>query len=174
MSEQLVNPIMGDNDTCSICLDDLNNEQTYQLPECSHKYHTNCIMQWMRSGNCKCPYCGNLGEGLHENNEEQSNYSFYSKDRYIVLRQFSKQKDAPIILKKLFIQLKKLELKDKNYGKNIKEIQLQNGNFKDIKKLFAKTNNSRHSNKFRIRKLKRDICENSSVIPLILVKKKFI
>ena len=35
-----------DNDVCLICHCNLEDEQIYELPECSHKYHTDCIIQW--------------------------------------------------------------------------------------------------------------------------------
>ena len=45
---------------CVICQDVLDNgeEQIYRLPECSHGYHTNCIMTWFKTcHNTKCPLC---------------------------------------------------------------------------------------------------------------------
>ena len=34
---------------CSICHEELNGD-IYTLPECNHKYHTNCIITWFRTG----------------------------------------------------------------------------------------------------------------------------
>ena len=54
MVDIIVNPLhILDNDVCSICLDNLDKEQNYKLPECGHTYHTNCIMQWVRAGHPK-------------------------------------------------------------------------------------------------------------------------
>ena len=42
-------------DTCSICLDELNNfPQTKIL--CNHKFHKKCIMKWFKN-NTSCPVC---------------------------------------------------------------------------------------------------------------------
>jgi len=41
-------------DICSICLDELNNDQ-YKL-NCNHCYHKNCIKQWLRNNEI-CPLC---------------------------------------------------------------------------------------------------------------------
>ena len=32
------------NDICVICHDNLGEQYVYTLPECNHKFHTNCIM----------------------------------------------------------------------------------------------------------------------------------
>ena len=47
-------------DICVICQEDLCGN-IYELPECSHKYHTNCIMHWFRSNHDTCPLCQNQG-----------------------------------------------------------------------------------------------------------------
>ena len=47
-------------DICVICQEDLCGN-IYELPECGHKYHTNCIMHWFRSNHNTCPLCQNEG-----------------------------------------------------------------------------------------------------------------
>ena len=175
MDNQLINPLSANDDVCSICLDNLNKEQIYQLPECGHKYHTNCIMQWMRSGHCKCPYCGNIGDGLHTNNDNnQIYYSFFNHDQYIVLRRFSRRKDAPIKLKKQITQLKTLEQKLKKIHKQYTELLSKSGIFKTLNKQYIKFRKDKWLINSRIRRLKRDICTSNFITPLILVKKKII
>lgn len=39
-----------DNDICSICHNDLE-ENVYTVPHCEHKFHSNCIISWFRTGN---------------------------------------------------------------------------------------------------------------------------
>ena len=39
---------MTDCDNCAICREKLENN-TYTVPECNHKFHTNCIMTWFRT-----------------------------------------------------------------------------------------------------------------------------
>ena len=46
---------------CMICREELECSQCYTLPECNHRYHTNCLISWFRSGDQRCPYCGNKG-----------------------------------------------------------------------------------------------------------------
>jgi hypothetical protein len=167
MVDIIINPLHTDDDVCSICLDNLNKEQIYKLPECGHKYHTNCIMHWVRAGHCKCPYCGNNGS----NNEERWCQLSFNKDQYIMLRQFARRKDAPILLKKQVEQLRKLEQKQKDINKEYKKLLLKKGRFGDMKQIYAKILRTKYLNNKRIRKLKRTICTCNNIIPLILVKK---
>ena len=60
---------MSEIDICSICHEPLSNsEQIYTLPECSHKFHTNCIMHWFRTDHNRCPLCNNEGINFNEHN----------------------------------------------------------------------------------------------------------
>jgi hypothetical protein len=44
-------------ETCSICQSDINsNAQATQIRVCGHKYHKNCIEQWIRT-HSSCPMC---------------------------------------------------------------------------------------------------------------------
>ena len=173
MSFDIINPLAATDDVCSICLDSLNKEQTYELPECGHKYHTNCIFHWLRCGHNKCPYCGNMGS---TNSESDNDYSYhsYSKDQYIILRRFSRNKNAPSELKNLVEQLKKLEQKQKSLSKELNEIKRKKGIFKDLQKLYHKKQHNFWHTQSRIRRLKKNICNNTNITPLILVKKQVI
>ena len=167
MVDIIVNPSYIEQDVCSICLDKLDIEQNYKLPECGHTYHTNCIMQWVRAGHPKCPYCGNTGL----NNDDNIDYYCFNKDQYIILRRFSRRKDAPLQLKKQVEQLRKLEEKQKIVNKNYKELLLKKGKFKELKHSYCKILYKQSNIKCRIRKLKRTICTSNNITPLILIKK---
>ena len=43
-----------DQDVCSICIDILEDE--VEVMDCSHKYHHDCILEWMKQ-NPVCPVC---------------------------------------------------------------------------------------------------------------------
>ena len=45
-------------DLCSICLNNLDDEQTYTLEACGHQFHTKCIINWFRNSST-CPCCRN-------------------------------------------------------------------------------------------------------------------
>ena len=50
-----------DQPLCLICHDFIDTENNYTLPECKHKYHTKCIIEWFKRGDNRCPYCQNRG-----------------------------------------------------------------------------------------------------------------
>ena len=88
---------------CMICLENLSTEQQYSLPECSHSFHQNCIMQWFRSGSHKCPLCNNLGVNDSMNADNHLGHgSWYTrgKHKYKMIRKYSRKKEAPLVLKK--------------------------------------------------------------------------
>lgn len=171
MTNILVDPLNAADDVCSICLDNLNKEPVYKLPECGHKYHTNCIMHWMRSGHVNCPYCGNNGIN-NNNNEDEYGYNFcrYSYDLYILLRKLSRNKNAPLQLKKHVEKMKILEQKLRDNNKIKKDFLLKSGEFNEMQKKYRKLCNKSWSISCRIRRMKRTICNSNNITPLILVK----
>lgn len=171
MSWMLIDPQEADTEQCPICLDLLNNEQVYELPECNHKYHTNCIFRWIRSGNVNCPYCGNTGEC---DNNSDYRYGNYSNEQYKILRLNSRKKNAPIRLKKQVEQLKKLEQKQKDIRTEYKELSNKTGTFKEIKKLDRQSRIKKWTISNQIRRMKKNICKNNRITSLILIKKKYI
>jgi hypothetical protein len=45
-------------DVCSICQEELNEENCGKLYECSHSFHADCIKQWfLTKENISCPCC---------------------------------------------------------------------------------------------------------------------
>ena len=81
-------------ETCSICLESLNDEQTFSLEACGHTFHTKCIINWFRNSK-SCPCCRNTPELAKQIP------SFYLNERYKELRRIAKLKNAPNDLKKL-------------------------------------------------------------------------
>ena len=43
--------------TCSICLEELKEENSFLLDDCKHIFHIKCIMKWFRDGYKTCPNC---------------------------------------------------------------------------------------------------------------------
>jgi hypothetical protein len=41
---------------CSICLEEIDEEDIYQLEECKHTFHVECIREWEKHKNT-CPLC---------------------------------------------------------------------------------------------------------------------
>ena len=46
--------------TCVICLEAIH-DNSYEIPECKHLFHTNCIISWFRHGYKSCPLCLDCG-----------------------------------------------------------------------------------------------------------------
>ena len=42
--------------TCSICIEAFTSSQTHIILECNHKFHTDCIKQWLEK-ELNCPLC---------------------------------------------------------------------------------------------------------------------
>jgi hypothetical protein len=125
-----------EDDNCAICFNKLNGHDTYTIPECKHKFHTNCIMTWFRMGHSKCPLCNDKGINqditqsnltfslIHNNIDE---YSWIYKRRvlqenYKKMRRLSKRETASKHLKK---SVKKLE----NQEKKLKNLSIEQKNF---------------------------------------------
>ena len=92
---------------CAICHDCLGTNNVYKLPECSHNYHTNCIMTWFRLGHTSCPLCNNKGINVTYSNavehvtiNSNHNSALQYEIMYAGVYKLSKQKDAPLQLKK--------------------------------------------------------------------------
>jgi hypothetical protein len=104
---------------CAICHENLDTEQSYTLPECKHRYHTNCIVTWFRNGYQNCPHC---------NNNPDYSYGYLKKNSLTLktIKNFSKRKNSPKILKTYFNKLDKLNIKYKE--------------MKDMQKIFLKQN----------------------------------
>ena len=59
--------------TCSICLEELKEENTFTLDDCKHIFHIKCIMKWFRDGHKTCPNCRSEPEPSSSSND------FYSR-----------------------------------------------------------------------------------------------
>lgn len=127
-----------DQEICCICQDVLNNgEQTYELPECNHMFHTNCIVTWFRSNQQKCPFCANIGtNGKKENLEinQWGSWSGYNNAKklmdtyqYKCITKILTKKDCPK-------DLKSLEKKITNNIKKYLEIKKEYAQFKKTTK----------------------------------------
>lgn len=48
--------ILGDQDSCSICLGEFERAQRLVLLKCNHAFHPECIESWLQI-RCSCPLC---------------------------------------------------------------------------------------------------------------------
>ena len=84
-------------EVCSICLDEINEEDKYLLEQCNHAFHTDCIVRNIQQGNIGCPCCRklplfmtnveesyDLREDLIDEYNEQEKMKFYKRALEIV------------------------------------------------------------------------------------------
>jgi len=125
------------NELCAICHENMNivddNEKLYELPECKHYYHTNCIVTWFRCGHARCPLCNN--EGINQDNSNMginlisntlNNYSWQYRrkllnENYAVMRRLSKKKNASKELKQKINKLQSSEQKFKEVTRELRD-----------------------------------------------------
>ena len=105
---------------CAICLDPMEAD-IYSLPECTHKYHTNCIMHWFRAGHNKCPLCNNVG--VNGDVDLFWGYREAALENYKKMRRLSRKKNAPPELVKQIRILKKKEASNKKKKEKYKKFK---------------------------------------------------
>jgi hypothetical protein len=109
-------------DNCAICREKLD-KNIYTVPECSHKFHTNCIMTWFRTGHNNCPLCQNTG--INSLNDMDAMIDWcgirLAFQNYKTIRAMSRGKNTTPEIKKKIKKLIKLEKKYKNLKKEIND-----------------------------------------------------
>ena len=152
------------NEKCGICQELLSNKQSYKLSPCNHEFHTECIVQWFRLDNNSCPYCRDDGYIPYE-----SIYNSSKNWKITFLRNYSRRKNAPKILKKFVKDLKNNEEKLKQLNINIKEIYNKKGLAKELFKESRMLKLKKWKVVRKINKNKR-ILKNLPIIPLYIKK----
>jgi hypothetical protein len=160
-------------DRCIVCLESLDSETQYKLPECNHAFHQNCIMHWFREGNSKCPLCNNLGINNVPQPTSTIRTRWYARDKYKfkIIRQYSRRKDAPVFLKKSIQKLKDMENNLKETAAELREHKNKTGVFKELRKKHGKLKSKKWRLHKRIFNMKIGIA-NINIVPLIIAKKQ--
>ena len=157
------------------------------LPECSHAFHTDCIMTWFRMGNKNCPCCGN--KGINSKNDptmassnrrtRRSAFNTYvRKDRIKSLRNFSNTTNAPKQLIKDFKKLDELKkMSDDVDPKNDMKQSINNADESETMsyKGFLKLRDARRKKWFLLRDkifLLETKISTYPVIPIIIPKRR--
>jgi len=146
---------LNSNNICVICQQNREeNDEIHSIKECSHTFHTNCIIEWFRTGNDKCPLC--------RNSEfcSVSPIMFYSpKSRLNFMKNYSRRKVAPEQLKNLVKSASKTNQRIKSLIKERKEWSqsVEGREFASLKKIYNKLNNKIIKTKQRYRSINNDI-----------------
>jgi hypothetical protein len=178
----ILNINLNTNEECMICKDELQCGQCYTLPECNHTYHTNCLINWFRNGDSRCPYCGNKGVN-NKNNETLRNVrgkyftTVYEAQmladikKYIYLKKNDTNKKC-LDIRKQFEKVKGLEDNYKIETHKLRELQQSLKEtptiYSDAKKniMCYRSKKWKITRQIRLEQMK--IINNSYIIPLII------
>ena len=150
----------SDDNTCAICLCEMNEDESiYTIPECNHKFHTNCALQWYRQTNqTNCPLCRSTPDiwpGIN----------IGSRDGRIRLwKRLGRRKTCPKEVKKALDRLKRA---DENHKKAVREWLDYKKEHKEFMKTFNKMRNARWNNWRLITRAEREL---DSLPTLILIR----
>tara|TARA_Y200000002_G_scaffold374006_1_gene374053 strand:+ start:2704 stop:3198 length:495 start_codon:yes stop_codon:yes gene_type:complete len=153
-----------DKDICAICHDKLNTQQTFQIHECKHIFHSNCLLNWFTTGNLKCPYCNysNFNNNLHSKEK---------KIKFKIISTYCKRKDANIEIVKKINYIKTLNNKINEMTKELKLIKNQKGEYNILDKKIKNINNKIWALKNKLIEFKDELLYSINVIPFLINKK---
>jgi hypothetical protein len=152
--------------SCCICMEDIEDDGI-ELPECGHsEFHANCIMQWFRGGNSKCPLCNDTGVGATVTSCMYGNEKIKIAKRYF--RKGETDDVTSTLIRKLLIQEKKLVDVKKLISEHKKSFGIFSVLISRQRYLYSK----RWKLLAQIGDTKRSICSSFSCVKMILVTKR--
>ena len=131
----------------------------YTIPECGHKYHTDCIIGWFRrSDGGPCPYCRAIPDG-------QNPYRSLSTLSGVISlwKRFARRRTCPVIVKKKCQEITKQVFSEKEAKKELREFKTNN---REILQDFAKLRQQPWVHFRRRRKLERELA-GFPMLPLL-------
>lgn len=134
--------------SCSICYEKYTENDIKHSLECTHHFHTKCIIDWFRNSNTECPVCRDdpfmtkeLPFGDENNEDTGNNTNSYQTECAKISKEITKQLKLLNIkdIKKKVIEVKKIR---NDYKTGIRErikkaINIQNNKIKksDLEKI---------------------------------------
>jgi len=154
---------------CSICHDNFDNNK-YEIPECNHKFHSGCIIEWYRTGNIRCPYCNSTPTILDGDHENYHGTRKMIQNKYKIISNYCRRKNANVqILKKVEV-IQKLNDKIKEIDVKITNLKKEEGIFKEISTKLSSLGRSKWRTRHNIYQKKSDLIEMVNIIPYIIKK----
>jgi hypothetical protein len=160
---------------CAICCEPME-DNIYEIPECKHQYHTNCIIDWFRLGKSRCPYCNTNYTLLNQNNNSYNNYGSHRqllKEGYKDIYNYSKRKNANKKIKKKVKRISDLNKAYKEIIKQISDLKKSDNSYKNVKILLNKLRPKQWRLDRKIRNAKQKLLTEVNIVP-ILIRKKLI
>lgn len=156
---------------CSICHDPLNEKPVHQIPECKHKFHTDCVINWYRYGNSKCPFCNTQFKYRDDTSfVENDDYYYNPQNKYRKIYFYSKQKTADPVIKKEVNKITENNKKINDILKNINTLK-NNPQYKKISEKIRSLRSQKWRCKLSNFRKKRKLCQNVQIVPIIITKK---
>jgi len=163
-------------DICAICHEDLEGD-LYTVPECSHIFHTNCVMQWWRAGHNTCPLCNNPGVNAGDGSRGYYGAAaayHHRWENYKRLRHHARRKVAPLPLKKAVERLRSMEKRIKAQARKNKEWRAASASGKTNREVCAE-HWRRRANlwkaKRKLMNAKLALAASDNIVPIIIAKK---
>jgi hypothetical protein len=106
---------------CTICLEDIPENNSHSLDGCDHKFHASCIINWMQRGHLSCPSCR---QDLLRADPEDGLSPMTLRERAKYLRStVARRTSAPLELKRLVEKIRKAEEKEREVGREYNEFR---------------------------------------------------
>lgn len=153
--------------SCCICMEEIKEQcDGVELIECGHDcFHTQCIMQWFRTGFKRCPMCNDTGVAKEKPKRAGEEAVKLAKKEW-------RKGNGSAVVGKLISQLVKKEEALKSVKREIAALKAEEGLFRDLLKRQRKLWTRRWALQSKIIDLKRSIVQLFPVKELILVTKK--
>jgi len=137
-----------------------------ELPECGHsQFHANCIMQWFRGGNSRCPLCNDCGiTGI--------NKVLPGNERIKIAKRYFRKGETDDVTTKLIEKLIKHEKKLEDVMKLISKHKKSVGVFDVLLARQRYLYSRRWKIQAQIGDIKRSISSSFSCVKMILVTKR--
>ena len=131
---------MSDEHNCAICLEALEEDQTYTVPECGHKF---------RSSNNTCPYCRGGGDfnGFHPLHSTRDVVKLYQR--------LARRKACPPAIKKMCMRITQAK---KKYREQVSVNTAYRRANREVLNGFSKLRGKRWRLARRCRALERELC----------------
>lgn len=147
----------SEDNTCAICLCEMtDDENIYTIPECNHKFHTNCALQMYRQTNqTNCPLCRSNPDGVFGINGGSRN------GRIKLWKRLGRRKSCPKEVKKALDRLKKA---NENHKKVCREWREYKREHQEFMKILNKMRAGRWTKWRLVRERERDVDSLPSII----------